>query len=172
MDADFGFGPKSVSQMMELWFDLASKMSQTMPAFSPQQTPPEAFRQLRSAQLGAWGDCFQELMRKPEFLEAVKQWTSFTVQARKQWSDFLGQLQHEFQGASRQDIDQLMLSLRHLESRVVEGVEEIATQLDGIDARLRSLEKLHEHNGQTREEKHQRRKEKRRHEASSTDDDE
>lgn len=171
MDADLGFGTNSVNQMMGLWFDLASKMSQAMMSFSPQQTPPEAFRQIRSAQLGAWGDYFQQLMRSPEYLDAIKQWTALTVQARKQWTDFLGRLQHEFQGASRQDIDQLMLSLRHLESRVVEGIEEISTQLAGLDARLTSLEKLHDQDGHAREEKHEGRKEKRRSEASSMHDD-
>lgn len=162
MDEDAGFRLNGINQMMGLWWDLASNMTQAMMSFSPQQTPPEAFRQVRSAQLNAWGEYFQQLMRTPEFRDVMKQWTTASVQFRKQWSDFLGRLQHEFQGASRQDIDQLMLSMRHLERRIVEGVEQVSAQLDDLETRMTSLERRHERNGHARGEGERRKKRRKR----------
>jgi hypothetical protein len=149
MDASLGFTPQSAQRLMGLLFDLATKLTEATLSSTTPQTPPDAFRQIRTAQLNAWGDYFQELMRTPEFLDAVKQWTALNVQFRKQMSDFLGQMQHEFQGASRQDIDQLMLSMRHLERRVVEGVEQLTARLDRLDGCLASLRPTEEGNGQT-----------------------
>jgi hypothetical protein len=168
MDGDSEFRFNGANQLMGLWWDLASNMTRAMMAVSPQQTPPEAFRQIRSAQLGAWGEYVQQLMRTPEFLDVMKQWTTASVQFRKQWSDFFGQLQHEFQGASRQDVDQLMLSMRHLERRIVEGVEQVSIQLEDLESRMASLERLHERNGHTGSEGERERRKKKRKRRPST----
>jgi polyhydroxyalkanoate synthesis regulator phasin len=141
MDVESEKDPGSDSRWLGIWFDFAAKMMESARGLTAQQTPPEAFRQIRSAQLKAWDNLWQQAVRTPEFLEMVKQGMAMNVQARKQINDFLAQLQHEFQGASRQDVDQLMISMRHVERRVVDGIERIASQLDDLEARLAALEK-------------------------------
>ena len=45
------------------------------------------------------------------------------------------------QGVSRQDVDQIMLALRHMERRMVDGMERLSEQLDALDQRLEKLER-------------------------------
>ncbi len=123
-----------------MWLDFATKVMGAGMAFSPEAMPPEAARQTRSAMLNAWAEYCDEFMRSPEFLDMLRQSLSTAMQARKQFNDFLGQVQHEFQGTSRQDVDQLMLSIRHLEHRLVDAVERISGQMEEIRHRLEQLE--------------------------------
>jgi len=141
VDPTMGFTPEDAGRLMQTWIDFTSKMVEATMSFSPQQAPPDALREIRTAQLNACAEYWQEWMRSPEFLAWTRQWLAGNVQMRKQLSEFLGQLQHEFQGASRQDIDQLMLSLRHLEQRIVDSTERISNQLGEFETRLAELEK-------------------------------
>lgn len=163
MDTDWGMNANNASRMMGMWFDFMSKMTEAAMSFSPQQTAPEAFRQIRSAQLGAWGDYLQQMMRTPEFLGMMKQGMAMNIQFRKQISDFLAEVQHEFQGVSRKDVDQLMLSMRHLEQRIVEGVEQVSDQLTEVEQRLATLEKsFRGRNGEASDEEERRERRRRR----------
>jgi septal ring factor EnvC (AmiA/AmiB activator) len=127
--------------MMRAWTDLASKMMTAGLSLSPESTPPEAAREIRSNLLSAWADHMQQFFRSPMFLEAMRKNLDFNVQARKQLNEYLGQVQHEFQGVSRQDVDHLMRAMRHVEQRSVDGLERISSQLDDLSQRLDCLEK-------------------------------
>lgn len=127
--------------MMRAWADLAGKMMTAGLSVPPESTPPDAARDLRSNILGAWADSWQQFFRSPMFLEAMRQFLDLNVQARKQFNEFLGQVQHEAQGVSRQDVDHLMRAMRHAEQRSVDGLERISSQLDDITHRLGCMEK-------------------------------
>ncbi len=123
-----------------MWSDFASKSMGAGVAFTPNSTPPEAARQMRSAMFQAWTEYCDQFMRSAEFLDMMKQSLAASIQARKQLNDFLGQVHHEFQGVSRQDMDQIMLSLRHLERRLLDSLERVSGQLDDLGQRLNKLE--------------------------------
>lgn len=125
---------------VKMWADFASSMAKAGTVFSPVASPPEMARKIQAEVLSAWADTYDRLARSEEFQSAMRQSLSATVEARKQLNDFLGRTQHELQGASRQDIDQLMLSLRHIERRVVDVAERLSQQLESIDQRLSRLE--------------------------------
>src|SRR5690242_1979473 len=119
--ADFSSNPFDAGlSFMRMWSDLASKMMTAGMPFSPESTPPEAARDYRDAMLKYWGDFWQQFLRSPAFLDMMRQSLDASVQARKQFNDYFGQMHHDFQGVSRQDIDQLMRALRHVEQRSVD----------------------------------------------------
>lgn len=122
------------------WSDFASQMMKAGVAFTPDSAPPQAAKEIRSAMFKAWGDYCDQFMRSPEFLDMMKQSLSVSVQARKQLNDFLGQVQHDFQGASRQDVDQLMLSFRRLERRIVDEMERLTDKLGDLATRLDQIQ--------------------------------
>lgn len=138
------------NQFLKMWTDFAGKMANAGVAFSPESTPPDSARQMRSAFFKAWTDYCEEYMRSPEFLESWKKAMGSAIQFRRQMNQSLGQLQHEFQGTSRQDIDQLMMAMTHLERRLVDNVERAADRVDELGARIEALEEKIaglEHNG-------------------------
>ncbi len=97
-------------------------------------------QEMRSAMFKAWGEYFDQYMRSPDFLQAVQRSMSASVQARKQWNEIVGQLQHEFQLATRQDVDQILSSIHHAERRVLDRFEELAQQMEELESRLKNAE--------------------------------
>ncbi|MCB1235679.1 MAG: hypothetical protein KDM91_11460 [Verrucomicrobiae bacterium] len=124
-----------------LWTDFAGKMASAGASFSPNATPPDAARGMRSAFFDALTGYFEQYLRSPEFLDSWKQVMAGAIEFRRQLNENLGRVHHEFQGTSRQDIDQLMIALTHLERRLVDTIERAEERIDGLSARLQLLEK-------------------------------
>lgn len=125
---------------VQMWTQFASKMMAAGMAPMPDGSPFDAARQFRSAMFKAWGDYLDEYMRSEAFLETMRQTLDGASQARKQLNDFLGRVQHEMQGASRQDVDQLMAAMQHVERRIVNQSERIAERLEDLALRVERLE--------------------------------
>jgi septal ring factor EnvC (AmiA/AmiB activator) len=117
----------------KFWTDFANKMAAAGFAAAPGATPPEATRQVRSAILKAMSEASDEFMRSPQFQEMMKQSLANSIQFRKQLNEWLGQMQHEFQGTSRQDVDELMQVMKHLEHRMSDGFERLSVRLDALE---------------------------------------
>lgn len=62
------------------------------------------------------------------------------MEFRKQLNDFLGQAHYQFQGASRQDMDQIMAALTHIEQRTADSEERLAKRCEELGAQLERLE--------------------------------
>ncbi len=71
-------------------------------------------------------------MRSPQFLESMKQWMENAVTFRKMSAEFLAKVRNEFQAPSRDDVDTVMLAIRHLETRLLD-------RIDGISADIAAL---------------------------------
>jgi hypothetical protein len=131
----------SPESFARIWTDFAAQMMKSGTIPFPEQSPPDAARQWRSAMFKSWSDYCDQFMRSAEFMEMMKQSLAASIAARRQLNEFLGNAQHELQGASRQDVDQIMLSLRHMERRMVDGTERLADQMKALTRRLDQLEK-------------------------------
>jgi hypothetical protein len=142
------FGPEAFTgsfleqarQFAEQWTGFAAKMAAAGMTFDPRSAPPEIARQMRGAGFQALSQYAQEFMRSPEFLGLMKQSLDASLTFRQQLNEFLTNLHHGAQGVARQDIDSLMLSVRHMETRVLDRMEELSGRLDNISQRLDALE--------------------------------
>src|SRR4029079_6146309 len=104
----------AAQQLTGMWMDFATKMSTAGVAFSPDSDPPEAGKQVRGAIFGAMSQYADQFMRSPQFLGMMKQSLDASIAFRKQINDFLTQLHHSTQSVAQQDIDSLLLSVRHV----------------------------------------------------------
>lgn len=129
------------NQFMKMWTDFAGKMSAAGTSFSPESTPPDAARQMRSAFFDAWTDYCKEYMRSPEFLDSMKKGMDGAIEFRRQMNQSLGQMHHDLGGSSRQDVDQLMMALSHIEKRFVDNLERVGDRLGAMEKKISSLEK-------------------------------
>jgi len=124
-----------------VWINYANKMSQAGMMFDPAKAPPEVARQMRSMTFSSMSQYAEQFMRSPEFLTAMKQSLDTAIAFRKQMNDFLTTMQHNVQGVARQDVDSLMVTMRHVESRALDSMAAITQKLDAILQRLDELEK-------------------------------
>jgi uncharacterized protein (DUF2267 family) len=116
----------------KIWLDSISKLMQTAFTFGTESAPPEFLREIRSGIFQAWSKSWEEYMRSPQFLESMKQWMDQAISFRKISNDFMANVRNEFQATSREDIDNIMLAVRHMEKRLLDRVEALSAQVDEL----------------------------------------
>lgn len=114
----------------EIWGETFSKLMQLGFTFSPESAPPEFMRQMRSGIFQALGQSWEHFLRSPQFMEGMKQHMDNAIAFRKMSGDFFSKVHHETQSTSRDDIDAVMLAVRHMENRILDRVERLAAKIE------------------------------------------
>jgi hypothetical protein len=130
--------------LMRIWSETAAKMMQAGAAWSPPwmaaaaapvaPPPPDVPRQLRAAMTEAWAQWWDQYLRSPQFLEMMKGSLEASTQGRKQFNEWLGSVHHQLQGVSRQDLDEVLSSLRRVEERLLAAIEAAAAEVRQLRA--------------------------------------
>ena len=126
---------EQASAFQKIWTESMSKLMQAACTFTPNSAPPELLREIRSGILEALSKSWNEFLRSPQFQEGMKQWMDQAIAFRKASNDFMAKVRKEMQAPSRDDIDAVMLAVRHMETRVLGRIEELARQVNEVKAR-------------------------------------
>jgi hypothetical protein len=127
-------------EMTNLWLQTVTKMMSAGVMMDPTQAPPDSARRLRDISLTAMSEQLDKYMRSPQFLAMVKQSLDTQIAFRKQLNQFFTDALHSVQSVARQDADALSLSVRHMETRVLDRIETLCERLDQLRQRLDLLE--------------------------------
>ncbi len=127
---------EQAAAFQKMWMETFTKMAQTGFSFSPDSAPPEFLRQMRSGIFQALSKSWEHFMRSPQFLESMKSMMENAITFRKMSNDFLTQTRHTMQGTARADIDDLMLAIHHMETRLLNRVEEVSTRLSQLEQKF------------------------------------
>jgi len=133
MDQDFAKTAEQAAAFQKLWVDSASKIVQAAFTITPNSPPPEIMRQIRAGIFSALASSWEEFMRSPQFLESMKQWMENAITFRKMTTDFMARVRNEMQAPSREDIDTIMLNIRHLEKRLLDRLDELENQVNAMN---------------------------------------
>jgi hypothetical protein len=132
-------GPVPTPDWASAWFDMFSRFTESVPPLGSSGLPPEIALQARAAQLKWWSEYCTRLMRSPGFLEAMKESMAAASRSRKQANDFLGEMQHALQGATREDVDHLTRGLRRHQREVNTALRQIRRRLADLSRRVTAL---------------------------------
>ncbi len=127
---------EQAAAFQKLWMETFTKMAQTGFSFTPDSTPPEFLRQMRSGIFQALSKSWEDYMRSPQFRDSMKAMMDNAITFRKMGNEMLTQAHHSLQGTARADIDDLMQAIHHLETRILDCVEKVTTRLDKLEAKL------------------------------------
>jgi hypothetical protein len=127
---------EQAAAFQKIWLETFNKMAQAGFSFTPEAAPPEIMRQMRSGIFQALSKSWEEFMRSPQFLDSMKAMMENAIAFRKMSNDLLTQARHSIQGPARSDINDLMQAIHHLETRVLDCVEDISTRLDVLERKL------------------------------------
>ena len=123
----------------KIWLETFNKMAQAGLSFTPESAPPEFLRQMRSGIFAALSKSWEEFLRTPQFLEATKTMMENAITFRKMSADLLTQAQHSVQGVARSDIKDLMQAIHHLETRILNRIEDVSQRLEKLEAKANSV---------------------------------
>jgi hypothetical protein len=126
---DDGSTEDQLASFQKIWLETVTKMMQVAFTVTPNSPPPEAFRHIRGGVLRTLAESWEQFLRSPQFLEAMKQSMEQAVTLRKMSNEFLGKVRHEMQAPSRDDIDTVMLAVRHMEKRLLDRMEQLSSQI-------------------------------------------
>ena len=120
--------PKPADQtaaFASIWMDSLSKLMQSVFSSGQSSPPPELIREMRAGVFQALARTWEEFMRSPQFLEGMKQWMDNAISFRKLSNDFMAKVRGELQMPSRDDLDAVMLAVRHMEKRLLDRIDEL-----------------------------------------------
>jgi hypothetical protein len=136
MNDNFEKTAEQAAAFQKIWMDSMSKVMQTAFTFGPNSPPPDVLKQIRSGIFQALAQSWEEFMRSPQFLESMKQWMDNAINFRKMSNDFMAKVRNEMQSPSRDDIDTVMLTVRHIEKRLLDRMEELSATIAELNLRL------------------------------------
>ncbi len=125
---------EEAAAFQKIWAETMSRMAQAAFTVSPDSPPPEMVRQVRTGIFQALAASWEEFMRSPQFLEGMRQWTENVIAFRKLSNDFMARVRTELQAPSREDIDTVMLTVRHMEKRLLDRVDELSAEVAALKA--------------------------------------
>jgi len=127
---------EQASAFQKIWGESFAKLAQVAFTYSPESAPPELLRQLRSGIFQALGKSWEEYMRSPQFLDSMKQMMDQAISFRKATNEVLTRAHQEIQGTSQKDVEAIMVSIHHMEVRLLDCMEELSGRLDQLEQRL------------------------------------
>lgn len=126
--------------LTKLWTDSIMELTGAAFSFSPGSPPPEMARQMRESFLSALGHSIDNYMRSEPFLQSMRQSIDMAMDFRKQFAQQMQTLHHSMGTPAVEDIQSVMLALRHFEERLVRRLDHLAARMDDIDDRLAAIE--------------------------------
>ena len=116
----------------KIWLQSMSKLMQAACTFSPNSAPPELMREIRNGVLQALAESWNEFLRSPQFQENMKQWMDNAIAFRKMSNDFMSRVRKEMQAPSRDDVDAILLTVRHMETRILDRIETLSKEVETL----------------------------------------
>jgi hypothetical protein len=123
---------EQAAAFQKIWLDSISKLLNSAFTFGGESAPPEIVREIRTGVFSALAKSWEEFMRSPQFLDSMKQWMDNAIAFRKMSNDFMAAARNEMQATSRDDIDTILLAVRHMEKRLLDRVEEVSAQVQEL----------------------------------------
>jgi hypothetical protein len=129
MSTEFEKAAEQAQAFQQIWLESMSKVMQSAFTVGQSGPPPELLKEIRAGIFKALAQSWEEFMRSPQFTESMKQWMDNAIGFRRMTNDFMAKVRNEMQAASKDDIDQIMLSIRHMEKRLLDRIDLLCSDI-------------------------------------------
>ena len=152
-----------VADFQKLWLDSFSNMASVWSQFSPSSPPSDELRKMRGGMLKVLAETWDEYMRTPQFMEMMKASLNGALDLKRMARDGINRVHEQFENPSKEDIDDLLLAIRHVVRRLLDRLEgldnrvaNLDEKIDRVDQRIAKQENAIERLGQTAKTKAQK----------------
>ena len=133
MSGDINKGFEQVAAFQKLWLDSFGKMADVWSQYSPGSPPIDEMRKMRGGMLQVLAEIWDEYMRTPQFMEMMKASLNGALDLKRMAREGMNRVHEQFENPSKEDIDGVLLAIRHVERRLLE-------RLEGLDDRVANLD--------------------------------
>ncbi|MBV8215028.1 MAG: hypothetical protein JOZ08_17615 [Verrucomicrobia bacterium] len=121
-----------VAAFQKLWMDSFTEMAGVWSQYSAGSPPVDEMRRMRGGMLKVLAETWDEYMRTPQFLEMMKASLNGALDLKRMAREGMNRVHDQFENPTKQDVDDVLLAIRHVERRVLE-------RLEGLDERVANL---------------------------------
>src|ERR1700736_1194868 len=114
-----------VAAFQKLWTDSFANMTSVWSQFSPGSPPSEEMREMRGGMLKVLAETWDEYMRTPPFMEMMKASLNGALDLKRMARDGMNRVHEQFENPSKEDIDGVLLAIRHAERRLLDRLERL-----------------------------------------------
>jgi hypothetical protein len=129
MEGSLTTAGEEAAAFQRIWLETISRTLQMGFTISPTTPPSELARQVRSGIFEGMANSWEHFMRSPQFLTTVRQWTENAIAFRKLSHDLMARVRTELQAPSRNDIDSIMMTVRHMEHRLLNRLDDLSAEI-------------------------------------------
>lgn len=125
MDEKFDQAFQQAATFQKMWTDAFTQMGEVWGKYSPSNPPPDTIRDMRAGMLKVLSEAWDQFARSPQFMEYMKTSMDGFMDLRKMTADAMTRNHHQMQSPAREDIDGVLLAIRHMERRLLDRIEDI-----------------------------------------------
>lgn len=129
MDDNMAKTFEQAAAFQKLWSDSFTNMAHVWSQFSPGSPPIEEARKMRSGMMNVLSESLDEFMRTPQFLEMMKQSMNGAMKMKSMSREGLHKMHDQLEIPHKEDLDGVLLALRHVERRLLERMEDLDENL-------------------------------------------
>jgi hypothetical protein len=145
-----------VAAFQKLWTDSFVSMASVWSQFSPGSPASDEVRKMRGGMLKVLSETWDEYMRTPQFMEMMKASLNGALDLKRLASNGMNRVHEQFNTPSKEDIDEVLLAIRHVERRLLDRLEglddrvaKLDEKIDKVDQRIATQGNAIERRGQT-----------------------
>jgi hypothetical protein len=134
---------KSFDQVVafqKLWLDSFADMASIWSQFSPTSAPTDELRKMRGGMLKVLAETWDEYMRTPQFLQLMKASLNGVLDLKQMARDGLNRVHDQLENTTKQDVDDVLMAIRHVERRILDRLEGIEERVTNLDDRLETVD--------------------------------
>jgi hypothetical protein len=125
-----------VAAFQKLWLDSFANMASIWSQFSPGSSPADELRKMRGGMLKVLAETWDEYMRTPQFMEMMKASLNGALDLKRMARDGINRVHEQFENPSKEDIDDLLLAIRHVERRLLDRLEGLDNRVANLDEKI------------------------------------
>ena len=152
-------GFDQAAAFQKLWTDSFANMASVWSEFSPGFLLSDEMRKMPGGMLKVPAETWDEYMRTPQFMEMMKASLNGALDLKRIVRDGMNRAHEQFENPTKEDIDGVLLAIRHVERRLLDRLQglddRMATldeKIDKVDQRIAKQENAIERRGQTSKE--------------------
>ena len=124
----------------KLWIDSFTDMASVWSQFSAGSPPVDEMRKMRGGMLKVLAETWDEYMRTPQFLEMMKASLNGALDLKRMAREGMNRVHEQFENPSKQDVDDVLLAIRHVERRLLERLEGLDDRVANLNERIDTLD--------------------------------
>jgi hypothetical protein len=131
---------EQVAAFQKLWIDSFANMAGIWSQFSPWSPPSDEMRKLRGGMLKVLAETWDEYMRTPQFMEIMTASLNGMLDLKRMARDGMNRVHEQFENPTKNDIDDVLLAIRHVERRLLDRLEGLNDRVANLDEKIDNVD--------------------------------